>query len=152
MNQRINSGLKTAVVAGLALLALGTAAGYAANKFGKPKSVIHVVTLYYKDGTTDEQKKAVLAAIEKMAADLPGVKNVWLKSTKVQGVYMEKVTENKEKPSEVSYKTHPFTDAFVIEFEDQAAFERYADHPAHKAFEEVYTPVRGRSSTHDITN
>jgi cell division protein FtsX len=152
MNPRISSGLKTAVVAGLALLAIGAAAGYAANRFGKPKSVIHVVTLYYKDGTTDEQKKAVLAAIEKMAAELPGVKNVWLKSTKVQGAYMEKVTENKEKPAEVSYKAHPFTDAFVVEFEDQAAFERYADHPAHKAFEEVYIPVRGRSSTHDITN
>jgi cell division protein FtsX len=152
MNPRISSGLKTAVVAGLALLAIGAAAGYAANRFGKPKSVIHVVTLYYKDGTTDEQKKAVLAAIEKMAAELPGVKNVWLKSTKVQGAYMEKVAENKEKPSEVSYKAHPFTDAFVVEFEDQAAFEKYVDHPAHKAFEEVYIPVRGRSSTHDITN
>jgi cell division protein FtsX len=152
MNPRISSGLKTAVVAGLALLAIGAAAGYAANRFGKPKSVIHVVTLYYKDGTTDEQKKAVLAAIEKMAAELPGVKNVWLKSTKVQGAYMEKVAENKEKPSEVSYKARPFTDAFVVEFEDQAAFEKYVDHPAHKAFEEVYIPVRGRSSTHDITN
>jgi cell division protein FtsX len=152
MNPRISFSLKTAAIAGLTLLAIGATAGYAANKFGKPKSVIHVVTLYYKDGTTDEQKKAVLAAIEKMAAELPGVKNVWLKSTKVQGVYMEKVTENKEKPAEVSYKAHPFTDAFVVEFEDQAAFERYADHPAHKAFEEVYIPVRGRSSTHDITN
>jgi hypothetical protein len=152
MNTRFNLGLKTAAVAGLALLAIGAAAGYAANKFGKPKSVIHVVTLYYKDGTTEEQKKAVLAAVEKMAGELPGVRNVWLKSTKVQGVYMEKLTENRERPSEASYKAHPFTDAFVIEFEDQAALERYADHPAHKAFEEVYLPVRGRSSTHDITN
>jgi cell division protein FtsX len=152
MNPHISFSLKTAAIAGLTLLAIGATAGYAANKFGKPKSVIHVVTLYYKDGTTDEQKKAVLAAVEKMAAELPGVKNVWLKSTKVQGAYMEKVTENKEKPAEVSYKAHPFTDAFVVEFEDQAAFERYADHPAHKAFEEVYIPVRGRSSTHDITN
>lgn len=152
MNVRINDGLKTAAIAGLALLAIGAATGYAASKFGKPKSVIHVVTLYYKDGTTDEQKKAVLAAMEKMAAELPDIKNVWLKSTKVQGAYMEKLSENKEKPSEVSYKAHPFTDAFVIEFEDQTAFDKYADHPAHKAFEETYFPVRGRSSTHDITN
>jgi hypothetical protein len=152
MNLRINSRLKGALVAGLALLAIGAATGYAANKFGKPKSVIHVVTLYYKDGTTDEQKRAVLAALEKMAAELPGVRNVWLKSTKVQGAYMEKVTESKDKPAEAAYKAHPFTDAFVIEFEDQSAFDKYADHPAHKAFEETYLPVRGRSSTHDITN
>ena len=152
MNTRFNLGWKTAVVTGLALLAVGAAAGYAANRFSKPKSVIHVVTLYYKDGTTEEQKKTVLAAVEKMAGEMPGIKNVWLKSTKVQGAYMEKITEGKDKPSEVTYKAHPFTDAFVIEFEDQAAFEKYADHPAHKAFEEAYIPVRGRSSTHDITN
>jgi len=149
---RYNLGLKTAAVAGLALLAAGVAVGYAANKFGKPKSVLHVVTLYYKDGTTEEQKKAVLAAVEKMAGEMPGIRNVWLKSTKVQGAYMEKLADAKEKSAESAYKAHPFTDAFVIEFEDQAAFDRYADHPAHKAFEEVYIPVRGRSSTHDITN
>lgn len=149
---RFNLGLRAATAVGLALVAVGAAAGYAANRFNKPKSVIHVVTLYYKDGTTDEQKKAVLAAVEKMAGEIPGIRNVWLKSTKVQGTYMEKITEGKEKPSEVSYKAHPFTDAFVVEFEDQAAFDKYADHPANKAFEETYIPVRGRSSTHDITN
>ncbi len=152
MNQRTKLGRNATAIAGLALLAIGVASGYAANKFGKPRSVVHIVTLYYKDGTTDEQKKAVLAAVEKMAAELPGIKNVWLKSTKVQGAYMEKVTDSKEKPAEVSYKPRPFTDAFVIEFEDQNAFEKYADHPAHKAFEETYLPVRGRSTTHDITN
>lgn len=149
---RFNLGVKSAAVAGLALLAVGAAAGYAANRFGKPKSVLHVVTLYYKDGTTEEQKRAVLAAVERMASEMPGIRNVWLKSTKVQGVYMEKLTEAKERSGEAAYKAHPFTDAFVIEFEDQSAFEKYADHPAHKAFEEAYMAVRGRSSTHDITN
>lgn len=152
MKMALNLRWKNAAAAALVLVAIGAATGYAANRFGKPKSVVHVVTLYYKDGTTDEQKKAVLAAIEKMASEMPGIKNIWLKSTKVQGAYMEKLTDGKEKSTEGSYKAHPFTDAFVIEFEDQAAFEKYADHPAHKAFEEVYVPVRGRSSTDDITN
>jgi hypothetical protein len=149
---RIHLGVKSLAAAALALLAVGVAAGYAANRYNKPKSVLHVVTLYYKDGTTEEQKKAVLAAVEKMAGEIPGVRNVWLKSTKVQGAYLEKVTEGRERPSDPGYKARPFTDAFVIEFEDQAAFEKYADHPAHKAFEQVYLPLRGRSSTHDITN
>lgn len=152
MHPRFSLGLKTALAAGMALLFIGALAGYAANRFGKPRTIIHVVTLYYKDGTTEDQKKAVLAGVERMATELPGVKNVWLKSTKVQGSYMERLTESRERSSEASYKTHPFTDAFVIEFEDQAALDRYADHPAHKAFEEVYLPVRGRSVTHDITN
>ncbi|MGC9999616.1 MAG: Dabb family protein [Bryobacteraceae bacterium] len=141
----LNLRLIQAVVAASLLVALGAAAGFAANRFGKPRSVIHVVTLYYKDGTTEEQKKSVLDAIEKMASEVPGIKNVWLKSTKVQGVFSEKQPDG-------TFKPRPFTDAFVIEFEDQAAFEKYTNHPAHKAFEELYTPLRGRSSTHDITN
>ncbi len=127
------------------LVALGAAAGFAANRFGKPKSVLHIVTLYYKDGTTEEQKKSVLDAVEKMASEVPGIRNVWLKSTNVQGVFSEKQPDG-------TFKPRPFTDAFVIEFEDQAAFDKYANHPAHKAFEELYVPLRGRSSTHDITN
>ncbi len=67
MSPHTSFNLKTAAIAGMALLAFGAAVGYAANKFGKPKTVIHVVTLYFKDGTTEEQKKAVFAAVEKMA-------------------------------------------------------------------------------------
>jgi len=73
----LNLRLIQAVAAASLLVALGRAAGFAANRFGKPKSVIHVVTLYYKDGTTEEQKKSVLDAIEKMASAVPGIKNVW---------------------------------------------------------------------------
>jgi len=39
-----------------------------------------------------------------------------------------------------------------MEFEDQAAFDRYATDPAHKAWEKVYLPVREESRTHDVTN
>ena len=141
----LNLRLMKAVAAASLLVALGAAAGFAANKFGKPKSVLHVVTLYYKDGTTEEQKKSVLDAIEKMASEVPGIKNVWLKSIKVQGVYSEKQPDG-------SFKPRPLTDAFVIEFEDQAAFDKYTNHPAHKAFEELYIPLRVHSGTHDITN
>jgi len=141
----LSLNLRQALVAGSLLVALGAAAGLAANRYAKPKSVIHVVTLYYKDGATEAQKKSVLDAVEKMASEVPGIRNVWLKSTKVQGVYSEKQPDG-------SFKPHPFTDAFVIEFEDQAAFDKYANHPAHKAFEAIYIPLRGRSSTDDITN
>ncbi len=137
--------LKNAILAGAALLALGVGAGAAVNKYGKPKSIIHVVTLYYKDGTTDEQKKSVLDGIEKMAAEIPGIKNVWLRGVKVQGAYVEKQADG-------SMKSRPFTDAFAIEFEDERAFKAYDDHPAHRAWEKIYVPLRARSSTHDITN
>lgn len=142
---QIRMNRNVALLAAAAFLALGTTAGWAAKKASAPKSIIHVVTLYYKDGTTDEQKKAVLEGIEKMAEEIPGIKNVWLKSTKVQGAYVEKLPDGTMKP-------RPFTDAFVMEFENEAAFKGYDDHPAHRAWEKVYVPVRGRSATHDITN
>jgi len=142
---QLKISLKNAVMVSAVLLALGAGAALAANKYGKPKSIVHVVTLYYKDGTTEEQKKAVLDGIEKMAGEIPGIKNVWLKGVKVQGAYSEKQADG-------TMKSRPFTDAFVIEFEDDKSFKAYDDHPAHRAWEKVYLAVRGRSTTHDITN
>jgi hypothetical protein len=141
---RISVDLNKVIAAGV-LLSLGAAIGIAANKFTKPKSILHVVTLYYKDGTTEDQKKAVLDGIEKMAAEVPGVKSVWLKGIKVQGTAQDKQPDG-------TMKTRQYTDAFVMEFENEAAFKAYEDHPAHRAWEKVYLEVRGRSTTHDITN
>jgi len=67
------------VLGAVALVALGAGIGVAANRYGKPSTIIHVVTLFYKDGTTDAQKKAVLDGVEKMAGEVPGIKNIWLK-------------------------------------------------------------------------
>ena len=124
------------------LMLASAVALYAAEK---PKSIIHVVTLYWKDGTTDVQKKAVLDGIEKMGKEIPGITRVWLKGVKVQGNYPVKQANGE-------IKVFPITDAFVIEFKDEAALKAYADHPAHKEWEKIYTEVRGRSVTSDITN
>lgn len=114
----------------LTLFATGLLIG--ANSFNKPKSVLHVITVAWKDDATTAQKDAAIAGVEKMAADIPGIKNVWTKTLKVQGEGM--------------------SNAIVIEFESQAAFDKYSDHPAHKAWEKLYLPIRGHSTTHDITN
>lgn len=142
MHWRLN--LKSAAAAAV-LVALGAAAGIAAQRYGKPKTVVHVVTLAYVEGTTDEQKKAVLDGVEKMASEIPGIRNVWLKPAKVQGYQYEKLATGKD-------KYHRMTDAFVMEFESAAAMETYANHPAHKAWEKLYVPLRARSATSDITN
>ena len=136
----MNMNMKWKICA--ALLVLASVLAFGAERFGKPQSVIHVVTLAYKPEATAEQKAAVLSGIQKMAAEIPGIKNVWLKSFKVQGQYL---------PSGGA-KPIPMTDAFVMEFESQAAFEKYGDHPAHRAWEKIYLPVRAGSVTHDITN
>ncbi|MCC7157279.1 MAG: Dabb family protein [Bryobacterales bacterium] len=141
----IHVSLKKAILSAGVLLLAGAGAGYAANKYGKPKSIIHVVTLYYQDGVTDAQKKTVTDGVEKMAAEIPGVRNIWLKGIKVQGSAQEKQADG-------TMKTRQFTDAFVMEFENEAAFKGYDDHPAHRAWEKIYVPLRGQSRTHDITN
>ena len=128
-----------------ALLLVAAGLGFAAHKYGKPKSVIHIVTLTYEDGTTEDQKKAVLEGIEKMAAEVPGIRNVWLKPAKVQGYQYEKLANGKE-------RYHRMTEAFVIEFESAAALEAYTGHPAHRAWEKLYVPLRARSATTDVTN
>lgn len=102
----------------------------------KPKSIIHVVTLYFKAGASDADKKKVLDGVDEMGKKIPGIKNVWLKSIKVQG----------------DAGGTPLTTAFVMEFVDEAAFKAYDNHPAHRAWEKIYIPVRGESRTHDITN
>src|SRR5262245_48132602 len=116
------------VCAILAVFATGLVLGQ--NKFGQPKSILHIITVQWKADSTDAQKKAAVDGVKTMAAQIPGVTNVWLKTVKVQG-----------------------KDAVIVmEFKDQAAFDAYAAHPAHKKWEEFYLPIREQSQTHDITN
>ena len=126
----------------LAAVVLCAAALMAANKFGAPKSVIHVVTIAWKADSTPEQQQTALEGVKKMAAEIHGIKNVWIKATRVQG-------EVRDKEGKVVRR---YQAAFVIEFEDQAAAERYADHPAHAEWEKIYLPVREESRSQQITN
>ncbi|HEY3443466.1 MAG TPA: Dabb family protein [Paludibaculum sp.] len=132
-------------MAAAALVALGAGIGVAANRFGKPTTIIHVVTLFYKDGTTEAQKKAVLDGVEKMAGEVPGIRNIWLKGIKAQVSAVIKDADGKLAEKRM-------TDAIVMEFESEAAFKAYDDHPAHREWEKIYTVVRGQSRTTDITN
>ncbi len=128
----------------LRVLALGCLVGGALaagivigqNKFGTPSTVVHVVTVKWKAGSSAEQRAKAINGVKDMAAAIPGIKNVWVKTLKVQG------------PSE----DKPFDAAFVMEFENEAALKAYADHSAHKQWESLYVPVREESRSHDITN
>jgi len=131
---------RTLLLAGVALLACASAP--AANQYGTPKSIVHVVTILWKADSTPEQQQAALEGVKKMAAEIPGIKNVWIKATKVQG----------RGPARDGKPGRPYQAAFVIEFEDQAAADRYVDHPAHRAWEQIYLPIREQSTSHQITN
>ncbi len=122
--------LALAVVAALALFAAGVMLG--ANQYGTPNTLVHVVTVKWKPNSTPQQRDAAIQGVKKMASEIPGIKNVWLKKIKVQ-------------PQE--YDT-----VFAMEFESKAALDAYAEHPAHKEWEKVYLAVREESTTHDVSN
>ncbi len=114
-------------VAAMALMTAGMV--FAAEM---PKTVIHVITIKWKEGTTKDQKTKAIGGVEAAAKLYPGIKRVWLRSIKVQGAGYES--------------------AVVMEFESEKSLKDYANSPAQKAFYEVYQPVREESTTHDITN
>lgn len=126
------------MLAAVALLA----ASLPAFAAGKPSSVIHVVTVKWKDGTSAEQIQKAIQGVEAAAKLFPGMKNIWLRSIKVQGDAIGKCEPG------ATGATH----AFVMEFESEKALKEYANSPAQKAFYDVYIQHREESRTHDITN
>ena len=129
--------MQATVAAALVLVATG------ANRYNAPRSIVHVVTILWKENSTPEQQQASLEGVKKMAAEIPGIKNVWIKPIKVQG----SAREGKDgKPG------RPYESAFVIEFADQAAADRYVDHPAHIEWNKTYLAIREESTSHQITN
>jgi hypothetical protein len=108
----------------------------------KPPSVIHVVTVKWKQGTTEEQIKKAVGGVEAAAKLFPGMTRIWLRPLNVQGQPIGKCDP------EATGATH----AFVMEFENEAALKSYANSPAQKAFYAVYLEHREESRTHDITN
>ena len=46
------------------------------NKYGQPKSVIHLVTLKWKTTSTPAQQQAAIDGIKGMAKKMPGIKNI----------------------------------------------------------------------------
>ena len=110
-------------------------AGYwlvAQNSYGTPKTIIHVSVIQWKEGVSDADKKRVLEGVKEMAGKIPGMKNVWIKAIRVQ--------------------PQGYHDAFVIEFENQAAADVYAKHPAHDAWTAELAKVREASISPQITN
>ncbi len=97
----------------------------------KSHTVLHVITVKWKAGTTPDQIKSAMEAVDKLGREYPGIKRIWLRSIKVQG--------DKQ-------------NAIVMEFESEKSLKDYADSPAQKHFYEVYLPLREESTTFDITN
>jgi len=124
-----------AKILGASLLAVGLfAGGYVAgqNKFGQPKTVLHIVELQWRPGVPEMQKQAALDGIKDLAAKMPGIKNVWIKADRLQ--------------------PRDFNAAFAIEFRSRDAADAYAESSLHEAWEKEYVPLRAASISLQLTN
>lgn len=128
-----------AAIAGGTLLLAGASLGSwqarrveGQNKFGQPKTVIHVVIYKWKDVVSDSQKQNALAGIKGMAARIPGVKNVWLKTSRLQ--------------------LRDYSGAFAIEFASAEAAADYAESPIHESWSKTWQELRETSLSLQVTN
>ena len=71
-------------IAGIAAGSLEARRVAGQNRFGQPKTVLHVVIYKFKDATSNNDREMAVNGIKEMAGKIPGIKNVWLKTERNQ--------------------------------------------------------------------
>ena len=104
----------------------------AQNKFGQPKSVVHVVVYKWKNTASQDDKEQALKGIKTMAGQIPGVKNIWLKTQRNQ--------------------IRDFDGVYAIEFASPDAAADYAESPKHGAWRKRWEELRENSLSFQVSN
>ena len=118
--------------AGMAVGSLRTTSVAAQNKFGQPKTVLHVVVYKFKDATSENDRQKALDGIKDLARKIPGVKNIWLKTNRNQ--------------------LKDFSGVYAIEFTSAETAADYAESPAHEAWAKQWEALRENSLSFQVTN
>jgi antibiotic biosynthesis monooxygenase (ABM) superfamily enzyme len=134
MNQRM-----VMMASGTALFLAGAAAGAwqarsaaAQNRFGQPKTVIHLVVYKWKNTASEDDKEQALRGIKTLAAQIPGIKNIWLKTQRNQ--------------------IRDFDGVYAIEFANQEAAADYAESPKHETWRKRWEELRENSLSFQASN
>jgi len=124
---------------GIGLFLAGTVAGSAVtqkvsavNRFGQPKTVIHVVAYKFRDATSLNDQEQAITGIRDMAAKIPGIKNIWLKTERNQ--------------------IRDWSGVYVIEFTSPEAAADYAESPLHEAWRKKWEQLRENSISFQVSN
>jgi hypothetical protein len=127
------------IALGATLFLAGIAAGTwharsveAQNRFGQPKTVIHVVVYKWKNTASQDDKDQALNGIKALAGKIPGIKNIWLKTQRnqIQG----------------------FDGVYAIEFASAEAAADYAESPKHEAWRKRWEELRENSLSFQASN
>ena len=119
-------------LAGVAVGPVVTQRVSALNKFGQPKTVIHLVAYKFRPTTALNDQQQAIAGIKNMAAQIPGIKNVWLKTERNQ--------------------IQDFDGVYVIEFTSAEAAADYAESPIHDAWRKKWEQLRESSLSFQASN
>jgi hypothetical protein len=119
-------------LSGIVVGSFATQHASAINKFGQPKTVIHVVAYKFKDTTSLNDQEQAIAGIKEMAAKIPGIKNIWLKTERNQ--------------------IRDFSGVYVIEFVSAEAAADYAESPLHDAWRKKWEQLRENSLSFQVSN
>jgi cell division protein FtsX len=127
------------IALGAVIFAAGIAAGSlhargaaVQNRFGQPKTVLHVVVYKFKDSVSNNDTEKAINGIKDMAGKIPGIKNVWLKTARNQ--------------------IKDFSGVYAIEFTSAEAAADYAESPVHEAWSKTWQEQRENSLSFQVTN
>jgi antibiotic biosynthesis monooxygenase (ABM) superfamily enzyme len=127
------------IASGAALFLVGVATGTrqarnvgAQNRFGQPKTVIHLVVYKWKNTASEDDKEQALKGIKTLAAQIPGIKNIWLKTQRNQ--------------------IRDFDGVYAIEFANEEAAADYAESPKHETWRKRWEELRENSLSFQATN
>ena len=119
-------------LAGAAVGSLATRGVSATNKFGQPKTVIHTVAYKFRPTTSLNDQQQIIAGIKEMAAAIPGIRNIWLKTDRNQ--------------------IRDFDGVYVIEFSSPEAAADYAESPIHETWRKKWEQLRENSLSFQVSN
>jgi len=127
------------ILLGSAIFASGIAAGSlrargtaVQNRFGQPKTVLHVVVYKFRDNVSNYDRERTINGIKEMAGKIPGIKNVWLKTERNQ--------------------VRDFSGVYAIEFASAEAAADYAESPVHEAWSKTWQEQRENSLSFQVSN
>jgi hypothetical protein len=127
------------ITLGAALFVSGVAAGTlrarsaaVQNRFGQPKTVLHVVVYKFRDDVSNNDREKAINGIKEMAGKIPGIKNVWLKTERNQ--------------------IRDFSGVYAIEFASAEAAADYAESPVHEAWSKSWQEKRENSLSFQVSN
>jgi stress responsive alpha/beta barrel protein len=122
----------TLFIAGMTAGQLHARSAGVVNRFGQPKTVLHVVIYKFKDTTSNNDREIAINGIKDMAGKIPGIKNIWLKTERNQ--------------------IKDFSGVYAIEFTSPDAAADYAESPIHDAWSKQWQSERENSLSFQISN